>query len=100
GYDGLPGVRGRFHGQTVTHNSQGNRGPEAAFAKPSGVRRVVVIGDSQAWGYGVGDDETIPAQLQRLLNEAGGARYEVLNLGVGGYGTDQAFLKYLVEGRR
>jgi hypothetical protein len=100
GYDGLPGVRGRFHGQTVTHNSQGNRGPEASFAKPAGVRRVVVLGDSQAWGYGVGDDDTIPAQLGRLLNDGGGARYEVLNLGVGGYGTDQAFLKYLVQGAR
>jgi hypothetical protein len=71
GYDGLPGVRGRFHGQTVTHNSQGNRGPEASFAKPAGVRRVVVLGDSQAWGYGVGDDDTIPAQLGRLLNDGG-----------------------------
>jgi len=93
-------VRGRFHGQTVTHNSQGNRGPEASFAKPAGVRRVVVLGDSQAWGYGVGDDDTIPAQLGRLLNDGGGGHYEVLNLGVGGYGTDQAFLKYLVQGAR
>jgi len=100
GYDGLPSARGRFHGRTVTHNSLGNRGPEAAFAKPAGVRRVVVMGDSQAWGYGVGDDETIPAQLARLLEQGGGARWEVLNLGVGGYGTDQAFLKYLVQGAR
>jgi hypothetical protein len=100
GYDGLPGVRGRFRGRTVTHNSHGNRGPEAAFEKPPGVRRVVVVGDSQAWGYGVGDEDTIPAQLSRALNDGGGARYEVLNLGVGGYGTDQAFLKYLAQGRR
>ena len=100
GYDGLPGVRGRFRGHTVTHNSHGNRGPEVAFAKPAGVRRVVVMGDSQAWGYGVGDEDTIPAQLARLLEAEGGARWEVLNLGVGGYGTDQAFLKYLVQGAR
>jgi lysophospholipase L1-like esterase len=100
GYDGLPNVRGRFHGQTVTHNAQGNRGPDVAFEKPPGVTRVVVVGDSQAWGYGVADDETIPAQLSRLLNEGGAARYEVVNLGVGGYGTDQAFLKYVVQGRR
>lgn len=99
GYDGLPGARGRFHGAIVTHNSLGNRGPEAAFAKPAGVRRIVLIGDSQTWGYGVGDDETIAAQLWRLLNEGGGQPHEVLNLGVGGYGTDQAFLKYLVQGR-
>ena len=59
-----------------------------------------MLGDSQAWGYGVGDDDTIPAQLGRLLNDGGGGHYEVLNLGVGGYGTDQAFLKYLVQGAR
>lgn len=100
GYDGLPNVRARFHGQTVTHNSKGNRGEEVGFDKPAGVKRVVVMGDSQAWGYGVGDDQTIPAQLQRLLNDGGAAPYQVLNLGVGGYGTDQAFLKYLVQGRR
>jgi len=100
GYDGLPHARGRFHGATVTHNSLGNRGPEAALGERAGVRRIVFIGDSQTWGYGVGDDETIPAQLSVLLNEGGGAPSEVLNLGVGGYGTDQAFLKYLVQGRR
>jgi hypothetical protein len=92
-------VRGRFHGAFVTHNSLGNRGPEAASGKRAGVRRIVFIGDSQTWGYGVGDDETIPAQLSVLLNEAASAPSEVVNLGVGGYGTDQAFLKYLVQGR-
>jgi lysophospholipase L1-like esterase len=84
----------------VSHTSHGILGAEAAFARPAGVRRVVVMGDSQAWGYGVGDADTIPAQLARLLEEGGGARWEVLNLGVGGYGTDQAFLKYLVQGAR
>ena len=100
GYDGLPNVQGRFHGQTVTHNSKGNRGAEVGFEKPAGLKRVVILGDSQAWGYGVGDDETIAAQLSRLLNEGDAPRYQVLNLGVGGYGTDQAFLKYLVQGMR
>ena len=100
GYDGLPNVRARFHGQTVSQNAQGNRGEDVAFEKPAGVRRVVVVGDSQAWGYGVGDADTIPAQLSRRLNADGAAPYQVVNLGVGGYGTDQAFLKFLVEGRR
>jgi len=100
GYDGLPNVRARFHGQTVSQNAQGNRGDDVPFAKPQGVRRVVVLGDSQAWGYGVGDPDTIPAQLARRLNEGGAGPYQVVNLGVGGYGTDQAFLKFLVEGRR
>src|SRR5207247_10062661 len=41
------------------------------------------------YGYGVGQDETYPAQLGRLLNARGDANYEVLNAGVNGYGTFQ-----------
>ena len=100
GYDGLPNVSARFHGQTVSQNGKGNRGEDVPFDKPAGVRRVVVIGDSQAWGYGVGDADTIPARLALRLNEGGAARYQVVNLGVGGYGTDQAVLKFLAQGRR
>jgi hypothetical protein len=101
GHDGLPGVRGTFRRKPVTHNSRGGRGREVDFAKPPGVARVVVLGDSQAWGYGVGDDETIAAQLETLLAaDARGRRTEVVNLGVSGYGTDQAFLKFLIDGLR
>ena len=101
GYDGLPGVRGRFHGQTVTHNSKGNRGPEAAFEKPHG--RAAGGGrwaTRRPGATGWATTTPSPPSSRRLLNEGGGAPYEVLNLGVGGYGTDQAFLKYLAQGRR
>jgi hypothetical protein len=72
------------------------------FEKPAGASRIVLLGDSQAWGYGVADDETIAAQLEaRLAADApAGPRPEVVNLGVSGYGTDQAFLKFLIDGLR
>ena len=47
---------------------------------------VVVVGDSYTNGAEVGDDETYPAQLSRLLN------ISVANHGVGGYGPAQSFL--------
>jgi len=47
---------------------------------------VVVVGDSYTNGDEVGDDETYPAQLSRLLN------ISVANHGVGGYGPAQTFL--------
>lgn len=102
GHDGKPNARGTLRRMPVTHNSQGNRGREVSFQKPPAVRRVVVLGDSQAWGYGVGDSETIAARLENHLAErgTGSERFEVLNLGVSGFGTDQALLKYLVQGRR
>src|SRR5881296_1825497 len=56
GMDGIPGLHVLApSGKWVTHNSRGNRSPEVVFAKPSGVRRVVILGDSNAWGYGLGD---------------------------------------------
>ncbi len=100
GWDGIPGVRLPLLGQVVTLNSQGNRSPEVPFEKPAGVRRVVLLGDSQAWGLGMADDQTIGAQLEARLNARGGAPWQVVNLGVSGYGTDQAFLKHLLQGRR
>jgi lysophospholipase L1-like esterase len=58
--------------------------------------RILVLGDSQAFGFGVRDDETFSAQLEEILV----ARFknlnvQVLNAGVPGSGTaDQlAFLK-------
>jgi hypothetical protein len=49
----------------------------------------VVLGDSFAWGYGVGDDEVFTEVLASLLPTV-----EVVNLGVTAYGTQQE-LDYL-----
>jgi hypothetical protein len=47
-------------------------------AKPSGVTRVMVLGDSFTEGQGVREGDTLPRRLERLLN-GGGGRYEVRN---------------------
>src|SRR5687768_1727113 len=39
-------------------NSLGCRGPEVAREKPSGVFRIVLLGDSVAFGWGVDDEVT------------------------------------------
>lgn len=69
----------------VTLNERGERGPLRPHAKPPGVRRVVVLGDSTAWGWGV-DDE---AMWTRLVERELGPAVELVNLAVPGYGTDQ-----------
>jgi hypothetical protein len=56
---------------------------------PAGKTRIVCSGDSFTLGYGVGDAETYPRQLQAL-----DTRLEVVNMGQGGYGVDQAYLWY------
>ena len=72
-------------------NSEGFRGREVPIEKPEGVRRVVVLGDSIAFGYWVAEDHTFAAQLQSMLNEVGGdgSPVEVLSFGVPGYNLDQ-----------
>jgi hypothetical protein len=101
GYSGLPNVRDKFYGKYITHNSRGFRGPELDYEKPEGTERVVFIGDSQTWGWAVGDDETIPRLTGQLMNEIGKeAVYETVNLGATGYGVDQSYLRFITEGLR
>lgn len=61
-------LRGTEFVTTVCYNSLGLRGPERPLEKPSGVRRVVVLGDSYAEAMEVEYDQTAAAVLERLLN--------------------------------
>ncbi len=57
--------------------------------------RVVASGDSFTMAYGVGDDQTWAAHLENEHPEL-----EITNLGLGGYGLCQAFLRYQRDGVR
>jgi lysophospholipase L1-like esterase len=80
-YELTPGARGRAWGTDVTVNALGFRGAETteAPARP----RLVVLGDSVAFGASVPAGAEFPARLGERLKE----RFEVLNLAVGGYDT-------------
>jgi hypothetical protein len=85
-----------FQSDSDTISVQGLRSTRLYAATPSpGVRRVAVFGDSFVYGNEVADDDAWAAIIERLS-----PRLEVLNYGVGGYGVDQAYLRYLIEGRR
>jgi hypothetical protein len=55
--------------------------------------RIVAIGDSFVWGNDVEEDENFSAVLNTRF-----PGLEVLNMGVPGYGIDQAYLKYQYHG--
>lgn len=63
-----------------------------------GTVRIVVLGDSVAFGYGVDPDESFPKALERELNSMQPG-HEVLNFGVGGYNTVQEVEFYRVKAR-
>lgn len=77
----------------VEFNSMGFRDVEHSIEKPPGVRRVVVIGDSHSEAIQVNLAEIYWHRLQDLLNQNQPQfRWEVINLGVGDFGTAQAWL--------
>jgi lysophospholipase L1-like esterase len=74
----------------VELDSRGFRDGEFSAHKVPGVFRILCLGDSWTFGANVGQDETYPRQLTRLLaRRHPSARFEVLNLGVLGYSSFQ-----------
>jgi lysophospholipase L1-like esterase len=99
GWRNRPLADDTYWGARVRINSAGLRGPERALAKPFGVRRVLVLGDSVAFGLLLEDDrETFPAQLERELAERTGTTIECLNASVCGWSTRQERLFLEREG--
>ena len=75
----------------VTIDSLGYRGvEELPRAKPPGEIRIVLLGDSFTFGYLVDDDNTLPAQLERLLRARCSGPITVINAGVGGSSIETA----------
>jgi lysophospholipase L1-like esterase len=87
------GTSALVEGRRVTINARGYRGRELPPSKPADRTRVVVLGDSIAFGLGVSDGETFADVLDARDNgiEAG-------NLAVQGYGPGQELLVLLGEG--
>jgi hypothetical protein len=95
GWDLRKGFRGLDFGRIATVNEDGYRGARHPFEKPPGRKRVVMVGDSIGYGAGVDDRETFGALLESQHPDL-----EVVNLSVGGYGTDQELIKLERQGLR
>jgi len=87
-------------GLSVSFNSAGMRDREHTVAKPNGVFRVLVLGDSFMEALQIPFESTFPSLLERGLAGRTGSRIEVVNASVSGWGTDDE-LKYLAtQGRK
>jgi GDSL-like lipase/acylhydrolase family protein len=53
--------------------------------KPAGIYRILMLGDSVTFGYGVDQTQSFPAVLEGLLNENSKTKYQVINAGIPGY---------------
>ena len=86
-YELHPGLTGRYQRASLNINTAGIRERELPVAKPPGTYRIVGLGDSVMFGWGVEASETFLRQLEDRLNALPGThpRYETLNFGVPGY---------------
>jgi len=90
----------RFEWRTFTRiNAHGLRDREHEYAKPPGITRVLILGDSMTEGLQVPLERTFASILERGLHDAGRA-VEVINAGVKGFGTDNELLFFRKEGIR
>ena len=79
-------------------SSQGLRDDEAAIPKPAGTFRILVLGDSVAYGSNLPKDDIFANRLERLLRDHFGL-VEVVNAAVMGYTAYNELHYYLEEGR-
>jgi lysophospholipase L1-like esterase len=78
-------------------NSAGMRSARDFSEEPvPGHRRILFVGDSYTFGANVRDEETFQAVLERDHLPS----WDVINMGVSGYGPDQALLLYEKIGTR
>ncbi len=75
----------------VAYNSKGFRDVEHTEQKPDRVFRILVLGDSFIEAYSVQHNEAFHKRLEEFSGERG-IDVEVINMGVGGYGTLQEYL--------
>lgn len=82
----------------IQHNAQGYRGKAVSMRRAPGVLRVLFLGGSTVYGWGVSHpEETYPAQMEKTLNEnlpAGIKGIEVINAGVPFATTAEMFTHY------
>ena len=89
GYRLIPNLDRHALGAELRTNSLGYRGPERPTRKRGGTTRIVVLGDSHAFGFGVAYDEGLAAHLESELSQGNRDAVEVLNFAVPGYNADQ-----------
>lgn len=81
----------------VQINSKGLRDAEYSHTKPAHTYRIAILGDSFTQAIHVPLEDTYQQQLEQHLNIKASSfvtRFEVINFGVGGFGTAQEYLVF------
>jgi len=99
GHEHIAGASARLMGVDVVINSKKLRDAEYEYAKPRNATRILMIGDSVTFGWGVSLENTVSKYLEKSLNMVSGKdQFEVINAGVGNYNTEMEVEYFLAEG--
>jgi lysophospholipase L1-like esterase len=82
--------RGTYQGVAIATNALGFRDREIEPRK-DGELRILLLGDSITFGYGVPDELTYGRQLESILAAELGRPVRAVNAGMGGYNTVQEY---------
>ena len=86
-YELIPSSKYRFQGALVETNSNGFKDREYPKSKQKRTFRIVGLGDSVMFGWGVGEADCYLTKLEDKLNEQDSKSVEVINSAVPGYNT-------------
>lgn len=81
-------------------NNEGQRGPEIPMDKPPNTFRILALGDSYLEAAQVREDQSVAGRLAASLSAERGAPVDVINTGVGSWGTTQEWLLLQQQGER
>ena len=84
----------------VKINANGLRDEEIPFNKPEDEKRVLMLGDSVTFGWGVSQGETFSDRMEQILRQLTGSQWQFINAGVNGYNTEQEATYIRIEGMR
>jgi len=98
GHEHVPGRSGVYMGVPVAINSVGWRDDEYSLKKKDGVSRIMMLGDSLAFGWGAPPEDVTSFRLEKMLNREGEKKYEVLNTGIGNTNTAMQTAFFLNRG--
>lgn len=94
-----PNQRGFSADKEIVINERGLRGPVVPYERTPGKKRVLFLGDSIIFGFGVDDREVVAERVRSLLDGEGVA-VESVNTAIASYNTLQEVTYYEREGRR
>ncbi|MDD4895120.1 MAG: SGNH/GDSL hydrolase family protein [Candidatus Omnitrophica bacterium] len=83
------GIRVKLPPTQIAISSDGLRDYRYTVTKPQGTFRIVILGDSIGFGWGVELEDTFAKRLEARLNNNQKLKYEVINFSVPGYNTLQ-----------